>query len=143
MSENQDREDVVGKTKELAEAQEVTEAVGEPTVVGEEGAGTIVADTVEVQGGMVQSVEAKTVTVQEGVVLHAQADAVEVHEGLVGAAIAERVQVGQGAVIFTTAQEISGEAQVLIDVKAALIMGAVMGIVSGLVRALVGRKKRS
>jgi hypothetical protein len=163
VSENVEREELVGKPQELPEAQieervdELQDELDEPTIVGKEGAGTVIADTVTVQEGAVQNVEAETVTVQQGAILHAQADAIEIqegavgvvqsetvtiHEGAVGVAVGERVEVGQGAVIFAAAQEIGGEAQVMIDVKAALVLGAVMGIVSGLVRALLGRKKK-
>ena len=156
MSENIERDEAIGKTRDLSEIQMPSEAVDEGSPEEGEGTETLVADTVHIDQGSVQNVQAQTVHVQEGAILHVEADEVEIKEGAIGIvqggdvtvqqgaigiAVAETIEVHEGPVLFAAAQELSGETQVIFDLKAALVFGAVVGIVSGLVKALAGRKK--
>jgi hypothetical protein len=166
MNENVEQTDV-GKTHDLREAKGFIKAVGEISPEGDEQmtiederndpvvADVVHGDIVHVDGGEVKNIQAETVQVQEGAILHVEAESVELQEGAIGmvragsvtltegaigVAVAERIEVGEGAVLFAAAQEFGGETQVLFDLKAALIFGAVVGVVSGLVKALAGRK---
>ena len=157
MSENAEQTDV-GKTRDLRGEQAVSEAADESQqiTIGEEGAEAVVADIVYIDGGSAQNVQAQTVEVEQGAILHVEADevdvqegaigmvrgeAVTVQEGAVGVAVADRVFVHDGAILLAAAQEIGGEAQVILDLKAALVLGVVAGAVCGLIKVLAGRKK--
>jgi hypothetical protein len=148
----------VGKTRDLRGKQVEFKAAAESQqiTIGEEGTEAAVADIVYIDGGSAQNVQAQTVEVEEGAILHVEADevdmqegvigmargeAVTVQEGVVGVAVADQVVVHDGAVLLAAAQEIGGEAQVLLDLKAALVLGVVAGAVCGLIRVLAGRKK--
>ena len=156
VSENLERDELTGKTRDLSLVDETMTELVEETTIGEEGAEDVVADTVHIDQGSVKNVQAETVEVKEGAILHVEADSVEIQEGAiglaqaetvtlqqgaVGVAIADKIEVTEGPVLFAAAQELGGGSQVIVDLKAALVFGAVVGVVSGLIRALVGRKK--
>ena len=63
------------------------------------------------------------------------------HEGGIGVVVAERAEVHDGAVMFMAAREVGGETTVLFDLKAAVVFGVLVGVVSGLISALAGRKE--
>ena len=157
MNENVEQTDV-GETRDLSGEQAVFKAAGESQqiTIGEEGAEAVVADIVYIDGGSAQNIQAQTVEVEQGAVLHVEADEVEIQEsaigmlrgetitvqqGGIGVAVADRMVVHDGSILLAAAQEIGGEARVLLDLKAALVLGAVAGAVFGLVKVLAGRKK--
>jgi hypothetical protein len=54
---------------------------------------------------------------------------------------AEKAELEDCSVVFLSADQVSGEVDVLFDVKAAVIFGVVVGAVLGLIRLLTGRKE--
>jgi hypothetical protein len=55
--------------------------------------------------------------------------------------VAQRVEVNGGSVAFLAAGEVSGDAKILIDVRAAAVFGLVVGVVVGLFKLLAGRRR--
>lgn len=124
--------------------------------------GDVSAESVTIASGAAQSVEAQTVTVEEGGLGDVRADSVQVRQGGIGKAEAASVQVEQGGiglvkaesvtvsdggvfgvyagtahlegtnVALLAAKNVSGEARVLLDWRAAAVFGAALGLVLGL-----------
>jgi hypothetical protein len=59
----------------------------------------------------------------------------------VGAVLAQRVEVSGGSVAFLAAGEVSGDAKILFDMRAAAVFGLAVGLVLGLFKVLMGRQK--
>ncbi len=125
---------------------------------GEQGQqyGDVAAEHVTIAQGVAQHVEAKTVHVDRGAVAVAEAETIQadqsamviakgqtiiVNEGGAGIVLAERAEMKSSIVLFAAAQEITDQALVIVDVRAALLIGAVIGIVAGLVQALARRRR--
>ena len=158
MSEQVEREESLPEAAEQAGIQETVEQsteqleakaadldAGEPVAedvveIGERGAGVVEAEVVHVQSGAIGQATAETIEIQEGAIGIAQGGAITVHEGAIGIAFAERAEVHEGAVLFMLAEEVSGETKVLFDLRAAVLFGLIVGVVSGLFKLLAGRK---
>jgi hypothetical protein len=108
--------------------------------IEESGAQVVEAETIHVQSGGIGKATAGTIDVQEGGIGIAQGETITVHEGGIGIALAERAEVHAGGVLFLLAEEISGETKVLFDLKAAVLFGLIVGVVSGLFKLFAGRK---
>ena len=152
-----------------AEETEVEPREDETVTIVSEAAGAIVAKTVNIQNGSaqsieaeivhvsrggVQSVKAEKVHVEQGGIIAADADTVEVerggifvargetvtlHESGACAVFSERAELNSANVVLLAARQVSGEARILFDVRAALVFGAVVGLIVGLFNLFAGR----
>jgi hypothetical protein len=57
------------------------------------------------------------------------------------ATVADRAELGNSKVVLLAAREVSGEKQVMFDLKAAIVFGLVTGAVIGLLKMLSGRRE--
>ena len=55
------------------------------------------------------------------------------------ATVADRAELGNSKIVLLAAREVSGEAQVMFDLKAAVVFGLIAGAVIGLLKVLSGR----
>jgi len=106
------------------------------------GAGTVKAETVYLEQGGIALAQGETVGLTQGGIGLARASAVALKDGKAGAVIAGSADVQNASIVLLAARKVSGEeVEVLFDVKAAAVFGLVTGLVMGLIRLLVGRKK--
>jgi len=106
------------------------------------GARTVKAETVYVEQGGIGLAQGETVGLTQGGIGLAQASTVALKDGRAGAVIAGSADVQHASIVLLAARKVSGEdVEVLFDVKAAVVFGLVTGLVLGLIRLLVGRKK--
>ena len=68
-------------------------------------------------------------------------ETVNVQEGGAGVVLARHVDLKDGTIVFLAAKEISGEARVMIDVKAAAVIAVVLGLFLVGLRILLGRSR--
>jgi hypothetical protein len=145
----------------------------EESVTVEGDVGDVSAETVTITSGAARTVEAQTVTVSQGGIGNAKADSIRVEQGGIGNAKATLIQVEQGgiglargetvnvtgggafgvfaktarleqtSVVFLAAKEISGEARILFDWRAAAVFGLVTGLTLSLFRLFTGRRASS
>jgi hypothetical protein len=99
------------------------------------------AESVHVDSGAILKAEAETIELRESALALARGGALTAHESAIGVSISERAEMNGSGVLFLVANEISGETRVLIDFRAALVGGAIAGLVCGLIKALAGRDR--
>ena len=122
-------------------APDAEEAVVADVVqVDESRAEAVEAEVVHVESGAIGRATAETNEVKEGAIGIAQGGTVTVHEGAIGVAFAERAEVHEGAILLLLAEEIGGETRVLFDLRAAVVFGVIIGVISGLFKLFAGRK---
>ena len=145
----------------------------EESVTVEGDVGNVSAETVTITSGAANTVEAQTVTVSQGGIGNAKADSIQVEQGGIGNAKATLIKVEQGgiglargetvsvtdggafgvfantarleqsSVVFLAAKEVSGEAHILFDWRAAAVFGLVTGLTLGLFKLFTGRRTSS
>lgn len=122
------------------DAGQAEAVVAEMVTMHQSGADSVTAGTVQAtQSGLV-SVEADHIEVNQGGILLARGQMVTLNQGGANVVIADHAELENTFVAFLAAQELSGDARVLFDVKAAAVFGLVTGLAIGLLRLLVGRK---
>ncbi len=87
--------------------------------------------------GQIQRAEARSIDVNQGGIALAVSEAVTVREGGIALAVADAVQMEGGSIGLAIARKISGEATILIDMRAAVLFGLVTGIVITMLKRLV------
>jgi len=152
MGEDVERDDM--EEQETA-TQEIVAEDGTVTV-DSKALESVTAETVNIESGGAQKVEATTVHVTQGGIAVAQAETITVQEGGIAIArgtnvtvngggaflvAAEHAEVHESSVVFLAAQEVSGDAKILFDVKAAVLFGVIVGLVVGLLKQFAGRKE--
>ena len=145
MSEPVDREESLEEATEQIEAKAAAPDVEEPVVadvvrIDEKGTQAVEAQVVQVESGAIGKATAESIEVKEGAIGIAQGGTITVHEGVIGVAFAERAEVHEGAILLMLAEEVGGEAKVLFDLRAAVVFGLIVGLVSSLFKLLAGRK---
>lgn len=105
------------------------------------GVQAIKAEMVRVSDGAIGRVEGQSVEVTDGAMGIVQAETVHVSNGAVGVAITQHAEVTDTTVFLLAANEVSGEAHVLVDLRAAVVMGVISGAIFGLVTWLLGRRQ--
>jgi hypothetical protein len=115
----------------------------------------IVADSVCLHQAGVRRLEARQASLEQSGITIATADRIEINQGGImlargqevaikegGAFLvaAEEAQVTGASVVLLAAREVSGDVRVLMDIKAAAVVGLVVGLVAGFVRLLAGRR---
>lgn len=143
--EQVDIQESLEETTESIEAKAPALNAEEPAApdvvhVDERGAQVVEAQVVHVDSGAIGKATAETIEVKEGAIGIAQGGTITVHEGAIGIAFAERAEVHEGAVLFMLAEEVGGETRVLFDLRAAVLFGLIVGLVSGLFKLFAGRK---
>jgi hypothetical protein len=140
--EGQERPDeAVERIEGKVETPDLDEEADEDIVqIGQEGAEIVEAKTVLVESGAIGKAAAESIEIKEGAIGLAQGGTITVHEGAIGAAFVERAEVHNGAVLLMLAEEIGGETKVLFDLRAAVVFGLIVGVVSGLFKLFAGRK---
>ncbi len=138
-------EDQVFRVEAAADAegqgQQYGDGTAEHATIAQGGARHVEAKTVHVDRGGVVVAEAETLQADQSMIGLAKGQTVIVNEGGAAVILAERAEMKSSIVLFAAAQEISGQAKVIVDVRTALLIGAVMGIIAGLIKALVGRRR--
>jgi hypothetical protein len=100
---------------------------------------TFTAEQVTVTQGGILGVDANRIAVEQGGILMARGQTVTLNQGGAGAVVADRVDAKDSVVVLAAAQELSGDARVLVDLKAGIAIGLVAGLTAGLLRALLCR----
>jgi hypothetical protein len=76
----------------------------------------------------------KTVSIEHGVARLVKAESVTVSDGALFGACGNTAHLERSSVVFLAAREVSGEARILLDWRAAAAFGVVVGLVLGLLR---------
>lgn len=92
------------------------------------------AERLELSHGQIQHAEARYIGVSQGGIAMAVSDMVTVERGGIAVAVADSVKIEQGSVGLAIAGEISGDATVLFDLRAAVLCGIIAGVVFRLLR---------
>ena len=168
MSKKIERGDVMeeAKTKAAAiqagddvatvESGRVDAVVARMVDVRNSGVSTITAEAVHLQNGGVQNVRAETVYLENGGIVRAQGDTIALAQGGIGLArgdavvldggsagaiVAARAEVRDSSVVFLAARKVSGDVDVVFDMRSAVVFGLVTGMVLGLFRMFQGLGK--
>jgi hypothetical protein len=99
------------------------------------------AVTINLNDGGIAQAQAGTITVNDGGIALAKGDTISVSDGGIAAVMAQRAVVNGGSVAFLAAGEVSGDAKILIDMRAAAVFGVVVGLMVGLFKLLAGRQR--
>ena len=104
---------------------ESSEVIPETVNINDGGAGIIKGQTVNIKDGGAGIITGRTISVRDG-----------------GAAfmVADHIDITEGGAILLVAKEVSGEAQFMIDIRAAIVLGAVAGLIISLLKNLMGNK---
>ena len=81
----------------------------------------------------------ENIHIREGGAAVIVGNSISLQEGGGGILLAQRANLKEGTVILLGAREVSGDVRVLIDLKAAVVLGIVFGLTVGLVRKLFWR----
>jgi hypothetical protein len=99
------------------------------------------AATVRVAQGGIGRATAREIAVTEGGIGLARGDTITVTNGGVGVLMARQGQLENANVVFLVAREVRGDARILVDLRAAVILGSVVAGGLGLVRWLTNRQR--
>jgi hypothetical protein len=143
MSEYSKQDEALEETPMVVtiEAEQAETVVADVVDIQQGGVGAVQADVVSLMQGGIVTAEASTIEVTQGGILVAQGQDVTVNQGGAAVVIADHAQFKDSFVGFVAAQEVSGEAKILFDVRAAVVFGVVAGLVVGLFNLFVGRKR--
>lgn len=133
-------EEQAGEQAIASPVEQDQEIVAETVNIEQGGAYSVKADTVHVVQGGILSAEADVIEVDQGGILWAAGQTVTLEQGSAGVVIAEQAELQGSSVVFVAARQVSGEARILLDLKAAIAFGLVAGVAASLVRALLGRR---
>ncbi len=136
----------------LGQGQDVT---AENVTITNGAANTVTAHTVTVQQGGINQVKAVDVSVEQGGIARAEANSIRVESGGIAIARAETITVSEGSiaialagraevcgpVAFLAAREVTGEARILFDLRAAVVAGLIFGLVVGIFKLIAGQRR--
>ena len=100
------------------------------------------AEAVHVHQGGIGRADARQITVTEGGIGLARGDTISVTNGGVTVVVARQARLDGATVVFVAAREVSGEARILLDLRAAVVVGGIVGGVLGLVRWITTRQQQ-
>jgi hypothetical protein len=146
MSEEHDRDQLpAGEAGAPAEAVSHTGGQGEPSsaqpvTMHQRGAPTVQAESVHVAQGGIGRAEAHQIAVTNGGIGVAWGDSVTVTKGGVGMVVTRQARLDGATVAVVAAGQVSGDARILVDLRAAVVLGAILGGVLGLRKARTNRK---
>jgi hypothetical protein len=149
MSETHDQDQLPGgEAGAPAEAMSHPGGQGEPSAaqpvtLRQRGAPAVQAESVRVEQGGIGRAEAHQVDVKDGGIGVARGDSVTVTNGGVGVVVARQARLDGATVAIVAAGHVSGTARILVDLRAAVVLGAILGGVFGLRKALTNRKPRA
>jgi hypothetical protein len=103
------------------------------------GAAVIRGHNVDIREGGAMMITGENIHIREGGAALVVGNTVSLQEGGGGILLAKRANFKEGTVILLGAREVSGDIKVLINLKAAVLLGIVFGLTVGLVRKLFGR----
>jgi hypothetical protein len=129
-----------GEQAAASQVEQDQEIVAETVNIEQSGASSVKADTVYVAQGGILSAEADVIEVDQGGIFWAAGQTVIVSQGGAGVVVAEQAELQDSSVILLAARQVSGEARILLDLKAGIAFGLAAGLAAGLVRALLGRR---
>ncbi|MCB9076918.1 MAG: hypothetical protein H6631_04970 [Anaerolineaceae bacterium] len=92
------------------------------------GAAVINANSVDIRDGGAMLIKGNTISIQEGGAAVMSAQSVRLQEGGSGLIIARQIDVIGGRVGVAIANHFNGPSQLAIDVRAAVVLGAVAGL---------------
>ncbi len=99
------------------------------------------AEAVHVHQGGIGRAAARHITVTEGGIGLARGDTISVTNGGVTVLVAQQARLDGANVVFVVAREVSGEARILVDLRAAVVVGGIVGSVLGLVSWITTRRR--
>ena len=143
MSKDSKQDEVWEETPTVVtiEAEQADTVVADVVDIQQSGVGSVQADVVSLMQSGIVTAEASTIEVTQGGMLVAQGQDVTVNQGGAAVVIADHAQFEDSFVGFVAAQEVSGEAKILFDARAAVVFGVVAGLVAGLFN-LLARQRR-
>jgi hypothetical protein len=113
--------------------------VGKTVDIQNDGAAVISAETVSIQEGGAFIIKGKDVRIREGGGAVIIGETVNVQEGGGGFLVAKQAELKDSTVLLLAAKSVSGEFRVLVDLKAAVLLGLVAGLVVGVLNYFLSR----
>ena len=80
-----------------------------------------------------------TVDIKEGGAAVIVAENIRIQEGGGGVLLAKQAEISDGGVLFLAAREVSGNATIIFDLKAAVVFGLIAGLTISLYKLIAGR----
>lgn len=102
--------------------------------------GKVEATTVNIKDGGAGMVKAETVSIKDGGAAVIIGQTIKIKDGGGAVMVADHAEFTEGGVGLLIARQVSGEARILIDIKAAVVFGLIVGLAIGLLRLLAGRR---
>lgn len=104
--------------------------------------GGVRADSVTIEQGLAGGVLARTVDIRQGIARTVVAQRVEVSQSFVRSVVASEVHIMPSTNVgLLFARRVEGDVKVLLDWRGAAILGAVAGLIGGLVRGVRNRRR--
>jgi hypothetical protein len=100
----------------------------------------IVGETINIQEGGAALIKGNTVNIKEGGAALIVGQTVSIEEGGSGILVAEQVELKKANVVLLAAKNVSGEANVFVDLKAAALFGLVVGLIIVAFKRFIGRR---
>jgi hypothetical protein len=113
--------------------------VGEVVNIQNDGAAIIQAETVNLQEGGAAIIKGQTINLSEGGGLIVAGQTVKIQEGGGAIVLAKQAELKDSTVMFLASPAVTGEANVMFDLKAAILFGAIVGLVVGALNYLLRR----
>lgn len=101
------------------------------------------ADQIHFSQGNIRHAEARHIDMRQGGIVVAVSENVTVSEGGIAVAFADTVKMDGSSISVAVARQISGDATVAFDARAALLFGITAGVVIWLLNRLLTLAKRS
>jgi len=99
----------------------------------------IVGETVNIREGGAFLIQGQTVDIKEGGAAVIVAENIRIQEGGGGVLLAKQAEISDGGVLFLAAREVSGNATIIFDLKAAVVFGLIAGLTISLYKLIAGR----
>jgi len=113
--------------------------VGEVVNLQNDGAAIIQGETINVQEGGAAIIKGQTITLREGGGLIIAGQTVKIQDGGGVFVLARQAELKDSTVMFLASPAVSGEAKIMFDLKAAVVFGAIIGLVVGALNYLLRR----
>lgn len=113
--------------------------VGETVNLQNDGAAIIQAETVNLQEGGAAIIKGQTITLQQGGGFIIAGQTVKIQDGGGAFVLAKQAELKDAKVMFLASPAVSGEVNVMFDLKAAVLFGAIVGLVVGTLNYLLRR----
>ena len=132
---NQERKRMMKQT----EKEQTEQIVGETVNIQDGGAAVIKGNSVSIKDGGAFMIQGQDVTIRDGGGAVIMAETVSMQDGGGAVMLARQAEVKDASILLLVAKSVSGDAKVMVDLKAAVVFGLVAGLVVGLLKHLLRR----